>query len=406
MKTFTRILALVFGAAVLISACQPQQPQAQTQAPPPASTEAPTQVGATPTPNPALAPKLLWELKIDGALQASPVLVNDMVLVVPLDGKLLALNGQSGEILWRFSPDGSTLWERSLTADSEHVWVAGKDGNLYAINAQDGSQLWKRSFGISIQFPILATKDALYVGTTKLGTTMTADELKQGDATLWALNPMNGETLWSFKSTDYAFQTPFVKGDRIYVGGSFYYPAEKINEGGWIHVYALSAKDGNQIWKTTGKDGFIKSIYATDETVAYVAYTDFIVALSAQTGKETWRRDTGNWTPALVGSGQIIYSSAANTNVYVWQILDGSSLWEQNLGGGAFNYALGAPALLKDSVLVLSQRGDLYAFNRQNGVKLWSYSTGKMSQVGLAATEAGNLYFGDEKGNFYAYRIP
>lgn len=347
------------------------------------------------------APQLVWTLPLGHALQRAPILSGDLVLAAPKDDALFAVNARSGKIVWTFSP--GALWEQSLAADGEHAWIAGRDGNLYALDTKTGAQLWQRSFGADIPFPILVTKDALYLTTTNLNASL--EQVKQGGATLWALNPENGETLWQFTTSDYAFQSPFKQDARIYVGGSFYSP-QKIEEGGWMRVYALNDADGEIVWKTEGTDGFIKSIYATNDAVNYVAYRDNVVGLDARTGQELWRRDTGNWTPALTGQENVLYTSSANTRVYAWRASDGTMIWEHNLGGGSFNYVMGAPVPVQNSIVLVTQRGDLVGLDRRSGELQWSHATGKTTQAGLTANSDGYLYFGSEDGTLYAYRFP
>ena len=387
MKRLSQIFAFIFLAAALISACQPQ-----------------SQPETSPSKTPVSEIQLLWELKLgDKAMLRPPLVVGNTLLALFKNGDLQALDRFSGEVLWKYS--GGPFWESSLAVNDEYAYLATRDGVLHAITLKNGKKLWERAFNFDFPVPIFATNDALYFGTTFI--MPTKEQAVEGIGVFWKVDPLTGETIWSFKNKDHMYQTPYIKGDRVYVGASFVDQSKpKVSEGGWMHVYALSAKDGSVIWTHEGEDGFVKSIYATDEAVAYVAYTDYVIALDPKTGEKIWKQDTGNWTPSLVGADGVIYTSSANTNVFAWQAKDGKSVWLQNLAGGSFNYVLGSPVILKDSVIVLSQRGDLYSFNRQSGDLIWSYATKKTAQIGPAALEDGYLYFGDQYGYLYAYRYP
>ncbi len=89
-----------------------------------------------------------------------------------------------------------------------------------------------------------------------------------------------------------------------------------------MRVNAYSLK-GKPLWEYKGLDGFVKSIFADEQTVAYVGYQEFINALESENGKPLWRRDTGNWTPSLIGNQGIIYYGSATTFVYAVASNDG-----------------------------------------------------------------------------------
>jgi outer membrane protein assembly factor BamB len=151
------------------------------------------------------------------------------------------------------------------------------------------------------------------------------------------------------------------------------------------------------------EDGFVKAVYANDDVVAYIAYQDFANGVDANSGELLWRKDTGNWVPSLSGAGETVYFSSANTVVHALDTASGEARWKYNIGGESFNYGLGKPVRAGDSVIVLSQKGDIISLNAESGAQEWQFASGIVgSRDGLSV--AGNrVFLGDGEGNIYAF---
>ncbi len=344
-------------------------------------------------------PELAWQYQSGGAIDHPPVQIGHLLLFIPKDGALTALEAQTGELRWQFTPPQG-VWHRAYAADEDQVYVGLVGGAIAALDVNNGALLWETDLGINAQVPLYVHDQTLFVATTFVGPGLQADP--QGKAKLFALDPTNGKIHWEFESENYILQTPFSTGQIIYVGGSYINPAVDVDEGGPMRLYALSAENGHPVWSYVSEDGFIKAVYANDEVVAYIAYQDFLSGVGAQTGTLAWRGDTGNWVPSLAGDGDTVYYGSANTVVHAWDMSSGESLWTYNIAGESFNYLLGAPAIVDETVYFLSQRGDIIALNAADGRELWALSTGIAARTGL--TVSGDwIYVGDSEGVIYAY---
>ncbi|GAB4527920.1 MAG: hypothetical protein Fur0018_13750 [Anaerolineales bacterium] len=345
--------------------------------------------------------ELVWQADLGGALRRPPLIAGDTLLAAPLDGALRAFDRRSGALRWQFSP-AAGVWHESLAADEARAFIAGRDGVLYALSLSDGQVIWTLPLGADAPFSMLRFEDGLYLTTTTLDATLA--QVKAGGAALWAVDAATGTVQWVFRSADYVFQSPFRVDNRIYVGGT-YYNESPVDEGGWMHLYALNADDGSLVWRYDSTDGFLKAIYATETRLAYIAYTDFVVVLDTAYGQELWRRDTGNWVPSLTGSGDTVWFGSANTQVHAWDIRSGEVLWTHDLGNGSFNYTMHVPVPVGDRVYVLTQRGDIVSLRRGTGALRWRFATGREVQTGLAVSPDGWAYVGDQAGMLSAYRI-
>lgn len=97
-----------------------------------------------------------WSTDIEGSsrLEATPIVVDDVMYVSSIAGLVYALNAETGEQLWRFDPGVagfSALYvkaccgpnNRGVTFWKGRVYVAAFDGTLYALDAKTGGIIWK-----------------------------------------------------------------------------------------------------------------------------------------------------------------------------------------------------------------------------------------------------------------------
>jgi len=377
MRTLSHKFFLLLAILLTLAACQPQ---------------------AAPRALNGAALREVWRVGLGAPINHPPLKIDSVLLVAPVGKPLRGLDAKTGKTLWTLNENIKT-WERAYASDGKSFFIATQERGLIALNPKDGKTLWAANLGIQSQMPPFVFEDVIYVPTTFAGPGMIGDPL--GQAVLFALSATDGKTLWSFKSDNYVLQTPFRQGDTVYVAGSFSDP-RSIDEGGHMRLYALNAADGSVKWTYTSDDGFVKQIYATEEFVSYIAYQDFLVGVDAKTGKAAWRSDTGNWVPTFMGAGDTVYYGSANTRVHAVDIRTGESRWVYNIPVGTFNYLLGAPVLVADELVFLTQNGDVMALDSASGALRWQFFAAAASRTGLSVAD-GWLFLGDGVGNVYAF---
>ena len=340
-----------------------------------------------------------WRFDSGGAINQTPLRVGDVVVFVPHNGTLTALDATTGELRWTLESE-LDVWERAYTTDGKYIFVALEDGRLLALDARSGKTRWDVDLGINVQVRPLVVGNPLYVPTTFVGPKLTSNP--EGKAKLFVLNTADGSEIWSFETDNYILQTPTLFGEVVYAGGSYYAPEIEVDEGGPMRIYALDAENAAELWTYESMDGFIKRMYATESSLAYIAYEDYAIGVDVQTGEMSWRRDTGNWVPSMLGVGDTVYFGSANTAIYAFDTTTGDINWQHNIPEGTFNYVMGSPVRVQDDLYVLTQHGDIFALNALDGTPLWHLPTGVTPRDGLAVSD-GWLYFGDIDGIVYAY---
>ncbi len=346
--------------------------------------------------------KPAWKFKqSDSPFHTAPIIHNDQVVALPKNGSIVSIDLNTGKELWSKSHKKG-IWERSLSTGKDNLYYGTRDKQLCALKAETGNEIWCIKLPKNAQRAPLEYNNQLYVVTAELGPGLPGDKTKSGS--IYAINLESGDIIWHKKSNNYAMQSPIIQNSTLYVAGSYDDPSVDIDEGGPVSIVALDANNGNKKWQFFSEDGFIKALYATDDFLAFVGYQDFISGLDAHTGKLLWKRDSGNWVPAISGYKNTVYYGSANTKVHAWNIVNGETLWEYSIKKGSFNYTLDAPARIGENLFFLSQRGNLFVLGADTGKLVTHRQTGLTAHIGLA-TNGKWVVIGDSTGTIYAYNL-
>ncbi|MEO8289194.1 MAG: PQQ-binding-like beta-propeller repeat protein [Chloroflexota bacterium] len=253
-------------------------------------------------------------------------------------------NAKDLKLLWRKKVGDGNVVAAQPIVFSNTLYVGSWDGFLYALNPGDGSEIWKKDLGrttskmcvpdvAGISSAPAVTKDALYIG--------------GGDDKFYALNPNNGETLWSFKTGDnseqggsYNWPSPLVYKDRVYTGISSFCDRPFMQGGLWGLNAATGQTEqqvrfvpdnqkGGGIWTSPTIDEATGSVFVTTGSGDYyIPHSYSIARLDPQTleVKDAWQIPIevqvfdGDWgtTPTLFRDkdGALMVGAAAKNGYY------------------------------------------------------------------------------------------
>jgi outer membrane protein assembly factor BamB len=161
---------------------------------------------------------------------SSPVIVdNKMALVGYSDGKMDAVDIQTGQVLWQRSiayATGASDVERLVDIDADPIvqgnvaLLASYQGYVGALSLSDGQFIWRKP--ASTFTNIVVNGNTLY--------------MTDSDDAIWAINKNNGQVNWKqAKLKARGLTEPALMGDRLIVG----------DKTGMLHV--LSAQNGEFI---------------------------------------------------------------------------------------------------------------------------------------------------------------
>ncbi len=185
---------------------------------------------------------------------------------------------------------------------------------------------------------------------------------------------------------------PLLEGGRIYVGTSS------------GKVLALTAEEGDELWKTRVSPDPITCKPALGEGIVAVGGQEAVVAgLDAETGEERWRRKlTAPIAGPLVYSKGRLYLQDTHGEVLAFEMATGKTLW--SVAGveprGLIARGVGGPAINDEGTRLYVGRWDgvLMALDTAAGRVLWKQSYGgrdrrfRNTDIGLFLSE-NSLYF-------------
>ena len=93
-------------------------------------------------PGPALVnePRILWQVDLDAGSAASPLVHDGEVFVAARDGRIRALDANSGRENWSLQLDAGIAWTPTI-ADGT-LYVVSENGVLSAVRLDDRSIVW------------------------------------------------------------------------------------------------------------------------------------------------------------------------------------------------------------------------------------------------------------------------
>ena len=283
-----------------------------------------------------------------------------------------------------------------LAADTENAYLA--NGNLvYAVRLSDGLKLWQypeKSAGqIYHSDPVLTPDGQLLIGSAGK------------DNGIVSLDPATGRENWAaaIVANNHWIASPLVVGDTIYAAnnnGSLY-AAElatghilwslPVNNSLWSaptsngelifvasldHIlYAIDPESRSIAWKTElgGSAPGSATVSSDGKTVYVGSFDNKVLAVDAASGAVQWTAEVQDWVwGAPVQDGDTVYAADIGGRIYSLGAPHGKNAWPDLQPDGPIT---GSPVVLPDGVLVGTESGSLFAFDR-TGAKLWDVSIG------------------------------
>ena len=249
----------------------------------------------------------LWNVAVPGQpFGSTPAVVDGTAFVGDNDGNLTAIDVAGRAVNWTV-PLAATV-SSSPTVGDGAIFVNAEDV-LYAVDPGNGSTLWSFANGGDGGYTIESSPAVLN------GIVYATSWSSDADESLWALDAATGEERWSYRPTVPGLATPTVVDGVVYAGG----PAGLV---------ALDAKSGEEIW--TSPIGDVFSAPAVSDKTVIVHTNRDMVAVDASTGQERWRANTGgSWsTPAVAGDAVYVGSNgmAFQQSVHVVDTATGAQL--------------------------------------------------------------------------------
>jgi eukaryotic-like serine/threonine-protein kinase len=271
-------------------------------------------------------PAVLWT-KSDLAkdrIVAPALQVGNRVFIGTADNQLLALDAETGEMLWPESfQSGHSIWGSPTYKDVSFfstrldrqvdgvLFITSLDRSVYALEAETGELLWQRTLGGAIASQAIVNDGLVYVSSFARGvhalSIETGEEqwLAPADDWVWgapvldnntlyfasaqgdvhAIDARTGEELWRQEILGAIQTTPAIHGDMLYIA------SERRGENGGGLLTALSLSDnGRQVWQNNTPDPLYTTPVVVGDSVVVALQSDnaLLIGFNLETGVQQW----------------------------------------------------------------------------------------------------------------------
>lgn len=302
---------------------------------------------------------LLWQKHTTGPIDSSPTVAGDLVYVGLRDRRILALDRNTGVSVWEFEAGG---WVSSSSVVKDgFIYFGSGDGNIYALDANSAEVMWTYQTDDGIASSISIDDDILTVGSR--------------DRHIYVLDLKTGRHRAIFQTPSRVENAPVIANGDVYVSTSsgtvrafevtarelpFEKAVRRIWAQLWVWQMAPTPPFPNSHRWISSYEGMILGNMAIGDGRLYLPHSEGILnAVDTETGKSLWKFDTGHdklrSTPLIVGDTVLI--GASNGILYGLDSDTGYEKWRFPTGGEIRT----APVFANDTLYLASGDGILYA---------------------------------------------
>ncbi|MDW8058998.1 MAG: serine/threonine-protein kinase [Thermomicrobium sp.] len=310
-----------------------------------------------------------WSFQTDDEIRGSPARADRLIVFGSYDGRIYALERDSGLLRWRFST-GRGIATTPLYADGSFV-VGSDDGAVYCLAVEDGALRWRyRTAGPVRSSPALAGRVVVF---------------GSDDRFLYALDLETGTPLWRRPARGPVRATPLPLGEFVLCAA---------DDG---TVALRSAHDGRTLWwlrldaPVWGKPALV------DGCVVVATISGTVANLDLTEGAPRWQQqlpDAFVAAPTLAANSLLLAGNAGT--VFAVHPKTGDRLWELRIG----ERIASTPMPFQNDLLLATGGGRLYRIALTGEIVARSELG-----PGIVATplvEATTIYVGMLDGSFLA----
>jgi outer membrane protein assembly factor BamB/predicted phosphohydrolase len=297
----------------------------------------------------------VWELQDVSDIGTGLVAEGDLVVYGNTAGAIVALDKNSGKIVWQFQTGGK-VYATPAIADNKVVG-ASTDNNIYCLDLKTGEKRWRFTTGKSIVASPVVHKNSVYIGSS--------------EGVFRSIDLKSGELAWEFTDVN-----NFVESKPLVYEGKVYF-------GSWGNsFYALDTKTGRLVWKREKYTNRMLSPAAVWPVAAHgkifiVAPDQHMTALEAQTGREIWdsKKYSCRESIGISGDGELVYIKnmhEGNVDAFYTSADQQTLAWECQAEVG---YEI-APSPITESgnlVFVPTTEGIVCAIDKTTHELAWKY---------------------------------
>ena len=341
--------------------------------------------------------KVKWRFDTDLPMFSSPAVVDGTLYLGSGDSRVVALDADTGELLWERGVLGPIDSSPAVAGDS--VFIGLRDGTVLSLNKDSGELQWEFPTG-----GIFATSPVVLEGILYIGS---------GDGKLYTLDAQTGQARWSYQTDGHIASDPAINDDIVAV----------LSQDGYLHIvdkhtgrkrldyhskFARGSPALSGDWVYTADQ--IGLVTAIDWHKREVPFEKNVRWLKTQLWAWGALRELpplkglawATFVPGSLVASPIVtedrlYVASSEGDVYALDRETGDTEWTFEADG----FFLAAMTLVGDGLFIGDRFGTMYAISAGEGEELWRFETG--APIGSTPVAAnGMLYFTSEDGTLYA----
>jgi outer membrane protein assembly factor BamB len=318
------------------------------------NTRVPTELGAI---QQTLDVREVWRQFIGSSLGARylklyPMLVDERLFIINVEGGARALMREQGEILWEAQIEGVVI-SAGLDGNDEIMVLGTEDGDAIALSTEGGHELWRRRL----------SSEVVAVSQADLGVIA----VRTNDSKIYGLDVASGVVIWQLSHkvpvlTLKGVSPLVVNSGKLVVGF----------DDGKLGVFSMLG--GTMLWQNTlgvprGRselermvdiDGVIK---VKDGIIYAVGLQSQVAAITLIEGRVLWSRDLSSHNGLDVDASWVFVTDE-DSQVWALDRRTGASLWKQE----KLKYRkLTSPVSIQDYVIVGDYDGYLHWLAKSDG---------------------------------------
>jgi len=299
--------------------------------------------------------KPLWQIDLHDRVQAS-LFHKDALIVACAEGKIIALQPESGEVIWSQKVQGEI--RKGMTCVGDRCYVATTSGMVACLSRADGLVLWRSTVEGSVNAPPDYKSGFLYVA--------------DGGGKIYKLDGTTGVQEWVFQTGDHIQAKPYATDSALFVGS-------------WDrYFYAIDVNTGSQIWRRFVNESKYFAP-ATAYPIGFNGLIVFVAAAPSEGAASVYACDPAdgavNWTyplsahycPPKVWRDRLLFGAVSG----IFYALDdeGELLWQIDTGEPLFD---AAPAIVGDQAFLCTLFGTVWRIDLLSGhaVQRWQMGDG------------------------------
>ncbi len=294
--------------------------------------------------------EIRWQVTTPERVVGTPVLSKSRLFAATLDGQVLALDANSGKLVWPAVTRLGVTIRGPLAADDRHVYVPADPPSVTALDRKTGQPSWRWTASVDRPFTVEGQSGVVLVGDLAVFGTATGKVV--------AVSARDGGLTWETVLEDPSRspygdvdQTPLVvpraKGEPWIVAAS--------QSGG---VYAMASADGKVLWHYA--DEALGTPYLMGDKLVLLSSLGRLLVLQLEDGKVVQQSllpcaPSGHLTP--IAGDLALIPHEAGLDVLDWRHGVLRSRLATEVGFAA------APLLYDGMAYALSNAGQLYALD-------------------------------------------